>query len=77
MNSELCARCGRYRAVYGDNLCSRCRYKAHYEWMLAQPSDDQNWEFATCPECGSSFDSDGHCINTFCGNSPYQGQDWL
>lgn len=77
MSDQMCVTCKKRRVASAGDQCSRCSYKSHYSFMMSLDDDDQDREFAICPECGSSFDSNGECTNTWCGNSPYQGTDWL
>lgn len=75
---HLCPEC-KDNMTDGDESqhCFSCRYKATLLYTLDQPRDLQDWEFAHCEECGSSLDSKGQCRNTSCGNSPFQGTDWI
>lgn len=74
---RICAYCGKRPAVdYGD-LCSVCEYQHKVAYEMDQDPDDRDWSFAVCEECGRSLSSEGICTNTWCGNSPLQGTDWL
>jgi len=73
---RACAQCGKRRVKAPETICRCCYYANRVEWMRSLDPDDQDWEFATCEECGSSLDSCGDCRNTWCGASPYQGTDW-
>lgn len=77
LEEPLCAKCGKYRVQYGGKLCSRCHYKLTYQTAIEAGGDWDDWSFAFCEECGSSLDENGECRNTSCGNSPYQGEDWI
>jgi hypothetical protein len=67
--------CG-IRCRPGQYLCRACDFNARVSEMMRQAPEDQDWEFAHCEECGSRL-MDGVCMNTNCGNSPHQGEDWL
>lgn len=73
----LCRRCGKRRVKGDERLCKCCLYQDSLAWMRQQDPLDQDWEFAHCEQCGSSLDGCGNCPNTWCGNSPYQGTDWV
>jgi len=73
----MCLRCGRRKAQRGCELCKICQYKDMVEYMLQQPEEAQDLEFAVCEECGSSLDSEGICRNQNCGASPDVGKDWI
>jgi len=51
-----------------------------YQNMVRRARDpedgDGDYSFMHCEECGQTLDDCGDCRNTWCGNSPYQGEDW-
>ena len=78
MNKKpMCANCKKRYAQQYDDVCKECAYKRTMQYTMDQPAEDRDWSFAHCEECGSSLDSVGECRNTWCGNSPYQGTDWV
>lgn len=76
-NNKLCADCGEHRREFGSLYCRACNYEHKVYDMSQRDSDDQDWEFAFCEECGSALGGDGLCHNTSCGASPDVGEDWL
>lgn len=76
-NLPLCVLCRVRHAQEGDTRCRRCEYQSMVRFERALPADERDWSFATCQECGSSFDNEGICRNQSCGASPDLGKDWL
>jgi hypothetical protein len=76
MNNFVCKKCKKRRVSIEGDICRGCWYEDQVAYMLKQPGDMQDWEFAHCEECGSSLDSKGDCRNTNCGNSPYLGTNF-
>jgi len=74
---NVCIKCKKRYVPNGGTVCPVCQYHDKVEWMSKIDRDAQDWEFATCPECGSSFDRDGICRNQSCPNSPDLGKDWI
>lgn len=73
----LCEDCGKKWTSDPTKKCKACRYQDQVKHEMSLPFDVQDWSFAHCEECGLSLGSDGECHNTWCGNSPDQGKDWL
>jgi predicted RNA-binding Zn-ribbon protein involved in translation (DUF1610 family) len=77
LTERLCPSCKKRHLQDYEEVCSACRYRSMYSFTMSLDPDEQDWEFAHCPECGSSLDGDGVCRNQSCGNSPDVGKDWL
>jgi len=76
MSRKICPRCGKPKQYWHDDTCSDCWYADMLHVTVNVPAEDQDWEWSICEECGSSLGSDGLCHNTWCGASPFQGEDW-